>query len=215
MNVQLNPLQRTRLDLIRTMPLPLDPIERHRFSIATASVGDYLTYASRTWKVMGSATLTEWAWNFGKRLRDTSTELSLQCLDTGEEVFLEWSQDDVVEVCVTTKKIRFQDLKDENNETIEASDLAQIADDEDEVFLRGVRYSYDDDDSWAAEYVRKGSGTGESEFLRAHEFSGADGTYLTIEEWYDDGPAGKTRSYHLWVSVPVSPRDITILAKAK
>ncbi|HEV3061419.1 MAG TPA: hypothetical protein VGY48_24435, partial [Vicinamibacterales bacterium] len=69
-------------DIIRTMPAPLPPAERHRHSVADLAVGGFFQYAAATYRVQSA--------NVWRVDDSASTELESVNLTTGETAYFEW-----------------------------------------------------------------------------------------------------------------------------
>jgi hypothetical protein len=200
MNKTLTAVQQNRLAVIRSMPMPIPKSQRHTLSIKDVAAGGFLKFSGKIWKVEEVSRYDEYNEKSKKLTGDTTFELRLFCLETGETGWLEWSEDDEVEIYFTTKEIHFRDLKDENNDGIDEDDLEQIVSDEDSIYYQGAEFEYDDD--WPSFYHR---GCGEkSESVYMYEFWAESGTSITIEEWIGD-------EYHIFLSAQVNARDIEIL----
>lgn len=203
--------QRTRLDGIRRIANPVAAAVAHRHDITSVKKNGSIRIGTTHFLVLSVSTYTEEDWDWKKKPAkpDVVTELELLNLATGEKTYLEWSKDDEVEMCLTERELRLRDLCDDERQQIDDTDLPQIVEDEDSVFLNGRRFDYDDDDSWAAGYRR--DGTAEVEYLRSYEFACGE-SYLSIEEWFQDGKGKGRKTHKVYLSRPVRASEVKVLA---
>jgi hypothetical protein len=89
-------------DIIRTMPAPLPPAERHRHSVADLAVGGFFQYAAATYRVQSAN-----AW----RVDDSvSTELESVNLTTGETAYFEWWKEPDLHLLLSSVKLELAEL---------------------------------------------------------------------------------------------------------
>ncbi len=192
---------------------PMPPAQRHQYNISDVREKAYIRIQDKVYLVESVSHYQEYNWKLTKAKKFVSYELDLFCLNNGEHIHLEWEKDDRIEVYLTTQKIRFNQVLDEKNVVIDASDLEQIVDDEDTVFYQSRAYHYDDD--WAAMYYRdQTESKNDGIRVRFYEFCSDDGQCLTIEQWMDGPPADADTDfeYEVYLSQAVDVDDIEILS---
>ncbi|MDH5631502.1 MAG: hypothetical protein OEZ10_00760 [Gammaproteobacteria bacterium] len=199
-----------RLQAIRGLE-PLVESERRSASIKDCKAGGYLKFENETWQIRRLMRYLDVKWStFKKRKTDYwITELELFGLVTGATRYIEWELDDELEIAVTTDIVELRDIN-YKGKPVKHQDLEDIAyEEEGEVRLKGVTYSYDEDETWAGLYYPDENG-GESLRMRAYEFCGPkDKTFLTIEAWLDED--GERPEREAFVSRPVKRSEIEVL----
>ena len=180
--------RKTLLEKIRSIDSVISPSERHKYSIKDAKVGTVLKIEDEYWLVEDIAKYIETTEDFKKDKDWIVTELKLLSLRDGRIVYLEYEEDDEIEVTITDQELKFKDLSDDLGEAIDEDDLDEIADQEDSIFFKGEEYAYDDD--WAARYEPS---KGKEYNVYFYDFEA--GEYgITIEEWQDDDSC----EYSIW-----------------
>ncbi len=182
---------------------------RYQYDIKALGRGGTFRLENRTYLVLESGTYKEMDDKFQKTFDWNGHELRAVCLETGVLHHLDWEEDDEIEVSLTTKAIRFSELRYDDGEPVarDSDDLDEIAQKKWEVVHRGKTYDYEDD--YAAGYDKGGGGKGEKAYF--YEFEAEDGEQLSIEVWVQDNGRGE---FQVFLSRPVSPDDIEVIAAA-
>lgn len=174
--------------------------------IVELGAGGFLRCNGRTYRVEGSAEYHETdEKRYEDRIGEPWTEFALIEIETGETCYVEWEQDDVLDIYLTRRQIRFRDLADESGAAIDEDDLDPATESEDSFFLDGREFAYEDD--YAAIYSRGGK----DEPVYFYEFRADDGTVLTVEEWIGR-PASDNADYQIWLSERLEPDAVEIIA---
>jgi hypothetical protein len=178
---------------------------QNTLTIMDIKEGGFFILKDKTYFVKQACPYQEASEDFAKELDYTLYELNCLCLENGNNVNFEWEFDDDLEVSITTQRLTFKDLSDEEDQSVDAEDIDQIVDDEDLVIFNKEKFWYEDD--WPAFYACRGK----KEAVYIYEFENENHTkFLTIEEW---GPDKKKQEYQLFLSEPVNPKAITILSR--
>lgn len=180
--------------------------ERYRHSIKDARFGGFIRLGIKTYLVREVGKYEETDDKFRKKAGDIWYELKLFCLETGEEISIEWEEDDELVVSLTTGFLKFSQLRDDEGGKVDEDDLDDLAEEEDSLFHQGKRFDYDDD--CAAIYTRS---DGRSEQVYMYDFEATDGTQLTVEEWVVDKERDKYE-YQIFLARSVDPDSIEILS---
>ena len=180
--------------------------ERYRHTIKDVRVGGGICLSKKTYLVREVGKYEETDDKFRKKAGDVWYELKLFCLETGEEVNIEWEEDDELEVSLTTGFLKFSQLCDDEGGKVDEDDLADLSGEEDGLFYQGKRFDYDDD--CAAIFTRS---DGRSEQVYMYDFEASDGTQLTIEEWVID-KEGDKYEYQIFLARSVDPDSIEVLS---
>ncbi|MCD4817072.1 MAG: DUF4178 domain-containing protein [Candidatus Cloacimonetes bacterium] len=184
-------------DLIRKLENPIPVGERKNYSIKDVKQDGFILLYEKPYHVQP----------FGKYFDDEEEwfELRITNIETGESTFLEWKDDDELELTLTTKELKFCDLFDDEKEEIDSDDLAQITDDEDDIFFLGKKFEYEDD--YKAEYLRFKDGR---KFrVKMYEFEANDGSCITIENWLKND---ERSDYEIWLSNSIKLKSFEILS---
>jgi hypothetical protein len=200
-----------RTEAIRGL-LAMPEAHRYQYDIRNLKVGGYFTLDGENWKVLGINRYQETKWNFKKDKKYEMWELEIISLKSAAVHYIEWSVDDQLEIYISADRLKFRDLKGEDDQRVGKSDLDKIADQEGGVLHKGQTYWYDDDESWAAKFYPNNKND-EPELVRFYEFESDDGNSLTIEAWYEDGEDEKFEC-DIWTSQEVNPQKIQILQLA-
>lgn len=198
-----------RLSAIRGLE-PLHENERTSYNITALKKGGYLELDGNTWKVINVFMYLDVKWSsFRPRKNDYwITELELFSLNTGKTIYVEWELDDELEICRTDALVKMRDIQFDGK-PLKSADLEYIADEEEgDVSINGVRYSYNEDDTWAGLFFKR-RGEKDGVPMRAYEFESSDGQYLTVETWHEDDEERPEREAFL--SHTVRSEDITVL----
>ena len=104
-----------RFDAIRRLsPDSLIPDEdRWKASIKDLDVGDFLVFDSKTWVIRQIGKYYEFSDDFKKKKKYHWTELRMFAIETGEVKHIEWEIDDELEIVITSEKLDFSQLKDD------------------------------------------------------------------------------------------------------
>lgn len=196
----------------------LDPMsvvpenERYRLTIEDVKFGGVLKIDGNHFMVTTIGSYTEMAdESYNKPIEGQWFELKLFCLETGEVKFLEWEEDDEIEMSTTVKKVDFQDLKDDMGDPIDEDDLEEIVDKEESILYAGTTYAYSDD--YPVVFWRDVNDS-ESEKLNVYfyDFKGNETESLTIEEWQ----LGRDKySYDIFISRSLDPNSVEVLVKGE
>lgn len=201
----MNNIMRKQFASVRKMTGVIPEKERFNYSIKDIKAGGYFRISGKVYLVEEISSYREFDENFTKKRDYSWNELKLFCINTGETINVEWEEDDVLEVSLTTVKLKFKDIRDDENGEIDEDDLDQISKEEDSLFYGKKEFSYDDD--YAAKFYRGDDKEGDKVYF--YDFEAKDGTCLTIEEWGDDESGYK---YEIYLSSMVDPADIEVLA---
>ncbi len=183
----MNKKQARRLGAIRGLK-PLPKAERHRYTVKDVAVGGYLSIGEEVFKVLSIGKYLDAKWNFRPKKQQYWTyELELLSLKTGEVLFLEWYEDDEIELWLTEQEVGLRELRSDYGK-VSRELLEYFAEEEEgEIQWRGKTFCYDDEETYAALYFRDAFGSDtEGVPVRFFAFEADDGTTLTIEMWYDD-----------------------------
>ncbi|MCK5614512.1 DUF4178 domain-containing protein [Candidatus Pacearchaeota archaeon] len=186
----------------------LDPTERLKLSIKDAEIGCCLGFRGKVFLVEGISRYDETKGSkFEKKTGDQVFELKLFCLQNGETAYIEWEEDDEVEISLTIQEVTFRELRDEEGASIDEDDLDSMVNEEGCFFLNGKLYVYDDD--WPTIYYRDANGEdGEGDNVYMYDLVTSDGEYLSIEEW-DSGSGNE--EYQLFLSIELYPDEVEII----
>lgn len=179
--------------------------------IRQVMAGGFLELENSTYKVMERYRYLEVKWgNFNKKKSEYwVTEFKLLNVLTGETVYLEWEDDDQLEIYLTTKVIRLKDIS-YHGSAVKTADLVEMADEEEgTVVVNGTSYHYSEDDTWAALFYRENDTEGEP--VRFYEFSSDSNESLTIEAWEDEDSRPEREAF---TSREISYKQIKILQVA-
>jgi hypothetical protein len=167
----------------------LSPIQSERDpkqDIRQVKKGGYLDIKGETYLVSDVFRYLEVKWNSFKKKKNEYwvTELQLFNLVTGQKTFIEWEFDDELEIGQTVAEVQLKDLS-ENGKPISRQTLDDIAEEEYGILkYKGQPYHYVEDDTWAALFYRNENDTPLE--VRMYEFTGDDGSFLTLELWQDE-----------------------------
>ena len=193
-----------RLQAIRKL-VPMPENERGGYNISNLKVGGYFNFRDQNWVVTRICKYLDVKWkDFSRRKRDEWVyELTIMSLKTGEQLFIEYYEDDGIEVYITTEELKMSALG------VSKGTLEQIADQEEGVlFYKDKAYNYVDDETAAMLYFTSDDDEGVP--VRLYEFEAEDGTCLTVEAWYADVDDDRP-SREAFISEPVANSDIHIL----
>ncbi|PIE44504.1 MAG: hypothetical protein CSA50_00185 [Gammaproteobacteria bacterium] len=200
----------TRIDAIRQLH-PTPPEQRKRNKIQNLLAGGFVTIEDKTYQVKSVAYYLEVKWkNFAAKKTDYwITELELFNLHTGAKTYLEWEIDDDLEISLTDCLVKMREIRYLGNSLTQTA-LKEIADEESgEVTVNGKRFHYVEEDTWAGRYAKDKRKDGLP--MRAYEFEGEQGSYLTIETWHDDDDRPDREAF---LSRVIEPSAIEILQLA-
>ena len=193
-----------RLEAIRGLK-PIPEAERSKYSIKDLKVGGYFSFRNQNWLVLSISRYLETKWEDFSPLKEKywTYELTILSLKTGEKRYIEYYEDDDIEIYFTEKEVKLTELG------LTRADLEEIADEEEgTINFDGKSFEYSDDETSAARYFRKEDDK-EGIPVRLYEFE-AGSASLTIEAWSDD--ANDVRpDREAYLSSEVSSSDIGIL----
>jgi hypothetical protein len=198
-----------RLEAIRGLK-PLNQAERTALDVRALKKGGYFDLNDQTYRVEKVNRYLDVKWkNFKKRSADYwVTELKLFCLHTGETLYLEWEEDDELEVVQTDNELKLREIIFKGK-PVSHADLNNIAEEEyGEVIVNNTTYYYSEDDSWAALFYED-SNSVEGIPVRCFEFESDSGTFLTIELWQQSAKEKPEREAFL--SHSINPQNIQVL----
>ena len=180
--------RRKRLDVIRSMPQPIPPNDRFRYSVKDVKVGGFIWIKDKVFSIAEQYRY--------KDNGDEWVEFKLYSCNDGKTLYLEWEEDDELTVSLTSEIIKFKDLN------IDEDDLEEMDEEEEgKIKFRGKTYSYED--SYKATFHRGDSAKGDELYI--YEFEDEDGKFLTIEEWEGD-------DYEAFTGSTIPPGEIEVLA---
>jgi hypothetical protein len=181
-----------QFDAIRAMPTPIAATDRHRVGLTEVKAGGYIRLAGETYRVVERSRYDE--------KKSSWYELELFGLTSGEIQYIDWEQDDSVEVSLNGPPITLGAIGHSADEIEEMSDA-----DEGEIQYAGRTYLYDDD--YGAKFLRGEKGGGENCYF--YDFETRDEEYvLTVEEWGDQESGYE---YQVFISESVDPHAIEVL----
>lgn len=198
-----------RFDAIRRLsPDTIIPDEdRWKASIKDSVPGDFLIFDGKTWIIKQIGKYYEFSDDFKKKKKYNWTELRMFAIETGEVKNIEWEIDDELEIVITSEKLVFSQLKDDEGENIDEDDLDEIADNKWSILYNGIEYEYSDD--YAAKYYLDCKNE-DSDNLYSYDFMSKDKTMITIEEW-DSGSGDET--YEIYTSRTADESEFEFLTK--
>jgi hypothetical protein len=183
-----------QLEAIWSMPAPLPVEERPRYTVRDLETGVHFELESRTYrveKVHRYEKGQDWLW----------WDLVVFCLETGETQYLDWKEEDRVQMKLTESAgLSLYDLGATRDQ------VEGIVKTGGELYYRGVRYGYRED-SWAR-YQDDPDQPGEGMPVWLIEFQGESERYLTIEAWQ----YGKDWDYEVHLGRYVHPAAINVIA---
>lgn len=187
------------LSLIQNMPTPFDSEKSVRTSIKKVKKEGYIVVKEVSYYVQDMHRYTE-----GK---DEWFELQLVSLSDGKICYLEWEEDDVLEISFSEGILKLRDIG------ISINELVEVDDEEEGSFVyQGSEFYYEDSD--VACFHKGCSPEGIKYYY--WDFEAEDGRCIGVECWdgkYDkksDLPI-KGGEYEASLSFPVDESDIRIL----
>ena len=210
----LNPKDARRYNQLFDAVQGIDPdtltaaADRYKLDITTLGSNGVIKLNDRHFLVQEVALYHETDETFNTRTGESWPEYVLLELSSGEKLYLEWEEDDEISMYVTETQLRFSDLSDDANGSIDEDDLDQISEEEDSVFYNGKKYGYDDD--YAATYqASREEKPAENAFF--YEFLDKNANCITIEEWEVDRQKDKYE-YQLFHSRKIDPDMVEIIS---
>lgn len=199
-----------RLEAIRGLN-PHAIKESKKLSITEIEHGGYLEFNNQTWKVVGLSRYLDVKWSdFSRRKSDYwVTELEIYSLNNGKNIYLEWEQDDSLELSQTLSLVKIRDIQYQGR-SLRNSDIEDISEEEGTVVHNGISYHYEEDETWAGLYFKSRSDT-DGLPMRAYEFESDDERCLTIELWLEDGDRPDREAF---ISQSVKPNEINVIQQA-
>ncbi len=186
-----------RFELIRKLKNPIPKENRHKYSIKDIKKNGFIKIDDKLYHVLP----------YGKFFdkKDEWFELKITCIDTGKSTYLEWEEDDELEIFLSIKELDFSDLKDDENEEIDEDDLNQITQEEDDIFFNGKKFEYEDD--YKASYLR--ARDNKKFHIYLYEFEAKNGQNITIENWSNND---ERPDYEIWLSKEIPSKSIEIIS---
>ncbi len=205
-------LMEQRLTAIRSLPPDKLIAEKDRLGLSITDVkqGGFMRVNGQVKHVQQAGRYDEWNDKFTKKLSGdfACVEFRVLNIETGERENFEWEIDDgELSVSATIARLKFSDLTDDEGEGIDDDDLEQIEEEEDDIFYQGKKFECDSDECWSAKYYPQDSRTGEKVYM--YEFEAKDGSMITIEEWVQ---GDEKYEYQIWLSEPINPDSIEVIA---
>ena len=185
-------------DLIRKLENPVPANDRRKYNIKNVGNDGFMKIKNDLFHVKP----------YGKYYDSEAEWFELKITDvmTGNSTFIEWEEDDELEVYLTTKELKFSQLYDDESEEIDETDLQQIVRDEDDIFYKNKKFEFDD--SYKAKYVRARDG---KEFnVKFYDFEASDGECITIENWSQNEDR---KDFEIWLSREAKKIEIISLGK--
>lgn len=172
---------------IRKIENPLPPDKRLKQSIKKLADGQIIRIKGIAYKVVEKNKYREKKWEW--------YEYKLFSLADGATIFLEWEEDDILEVSIYDRFISFNDTG------LTKKDLDIFDDDEKGDFVfQGELFRYDESDQ--AVYHKAMAKEGDEFYYWS--FESKDGKkYLSVEKWDEE--------YEVCLGYPVDPADIEII----
>jgi|SaaInl8_200m_RNA_FD_contig_21_2824445_length_819_multi_4_in_0_out_0_2 hypothetical protein len=183
-------------DLIRNLENPIDKKERYKYQMTDLKKGAMLVYNSRTFFVEDVFTYEER--NKQGKCKHAWFELKLYCLEDGVTSYMEYEEDDEIEIYFCQNKLKLGDIG------MRIEEIEAMADEESgEIDYEGESYLYDDD--YRAYFLKTGAPEAECYF---YDFETKAGKSLSIEAWVNDGEW----EYKLYTSISVATHKVEILS---
>jgi len=201
---------KVRLDTIRELNI-LPESKAKKLSVKDLVQGSFLELSENVFKVQSVSRYLDVKWSsFAPRKNDyIITELELFSIKNGKKSYLEWEQDDELEVFLTTDLVKLREISVAGRKLTTAL-LEDIAEEEEGVIsFKGVNYEYSEEDTWAGRFSKSGD-LKDGTPMRAYEFESNDGKCLTIETWHEESDEKPDRE--AFISKQIKPSAIKILA---
>lgn len=178
---------------LRSVGTPIPVEKRFEYSVKDLKEGSFLFIVGQPFVVQGVFTYKdsdgEWF------------ELELYSIMTGKTVYIEYEEDDTIEICITTRELKVRDLP------VSVDDIEEMTEEEEgEIHLAGKTFYYEDD--YKAKFFRKSGDKGEKLYVYEFETDAGD-EYLTIEEW---GNKNDGYEYKVYLSKPLDASSIEIVS---
>ncbi|MCI5108430.1 MAG: DUF4178 domain-containing protein [Candidatus Pacebacteria bacterium] len=189
-------------DRIRRLQKPLSKEEAVNATIKDIKKGGFLEFQGTTYEVISVGLYTETNKDYSQKKKFFSVELELVDVMSGKTLWMEWEEDDEVEICVSQSRHSLREVRNEDGDVI--SDPWDYTDEGECLVFQGISYWYDDD--WPSVYKREGQDDEDKVYM--HDFESENGTCLSIEKWIDDDD---TCEFQVYVSKNVRASEIQIL----
>lgn len=185
-------------NLVRQIPLEkLRGLERSKKTVKDLNVGSVLKYLGDTYLVTDKYSYYE-----NKKDIIEGQEFQITDVITGDIKYLEYSEDDTVEIFMTTREVSTKEIA----QSLPDTNHKFIRDEVKDFTLRTNRTSYYYDDDWKSRFVRFGKDLSEAEVVRMVEFESEDEMeYLTFEYWEDE-------SMEVFISHEIKSYELEILS---
>lgn len=183
-----------RFDAIRQLTAVIRPEERHRFNLTDIKKDGFIRLDERLYLIQEVYRYEErskkgkvtWRWY----------ELELFGIEKGDIVYLEFEDDDGLDISITDAVLKMRDI----NTTMKG--VRAIAEEENgEISYNNSRYYYEDDGS--AFFIRED----EEQPVILYEFESDDEKYITIEAWGEDAD-----EYEIFHSLPIDEHRVEIVS---
>lgn len=177
---------------LREMRAPIEQKERFKYNIKNIVKGSFV-------KVLGDLCIVKNVFTY-KEGKNEWFEYELYSIVKGTTTYIEYEEDDKIEMCITTETFNARELP------VSMDDIEEMADEEEgSIQLKMNTYYYDDD--YQANFMREDE-TKESVYL--YEFSNeTEDTFLTIEEW---GNKKDGYAYQCFISKTLNDKDLEIIS---
>lgn len=176
---------------IREMPPVMPKAESAALSVKDFKPGTHFLLEGKLYKVTAKHRYQE-----GKNY--VWWEFSILCISTGELTFIEWEEDDYLEVCLTERcGVSLRELG------IHGDNAKGFVDSEQDIEYDGRTYEYDDD--CKARFFRDDQGEGEKVWIVDYE---CGDSFLTLERWKNE----EEDSWEAALSRAIDPAEILIVA---
>lgn len=199
-----------RRALLRSVsPASLVPVDlRWKHTVKDVKKGGVIRFDNTTCIVLGVSEYSETDESFRKKAGFSWFELTLRDLSSGKTLYLEWEEDDEVEVSITKATLAFRDILDDMGSDLDGDDFEDLIEEEDSITYRGSEFRYDDD--YHALYKRGGTGRDQKgDKVSFCDFLSLSGdACVTIERWKD----GKDHSFEIFLSHSLDPRRIEVIS---
>jgi hypothetical protein len=183
-------------DLLRRLESPIPKNRRYQFDVKGLKKGAFFRYKKRTFMVEEVFVYEER--NKNGKCKNSWQEFKLYCLEDEKTSYLEWEEDDEIEIYFCATKLKLKDIG------MSITEVEKIADKESgEIRFDGENYAYDDD--YRAFFRKEGALESECYF---YDFESSSGESLSVEAWVDEGDW----EYEVYRSASVSSNEIDMIS---
>ncbi len=212
--IRVDPSIEPRLRAINAMPTPMPERERHKYGVKDLRPGSYFRIKDgiqdRTYQALAFYRYAEAEKKGGewreKKNADQWFELKVLCLNSGREMFLEWEEDDGLQVFIGVKTLKMKALQvvGKSSAGLTGDDLDSFEEeDEGKVEYDGEILEYEDDGD--ALFFKEEKG-GVHFFY--YDFENEQGDrVLGVEGWGDE----EDPDYEVSLGQKVDPKTIEVI----